>query len=721
MELLELNTISDRVIFKRITELVTTLLGCPVSLVSIVEGERQWFLGNTGFGLDETPLDVSFCAVCIADEQAMLVTDALTDPRFRANALVRQAPFIRSYLGVPIRSEDGELLGALCAISTEPNAFYESSIAPLSKLAELVEQNIMLHHRTRQLSRRNAALRESARVFHHAEMAANIGSWRIDIASNMLHWSNQARTIHGLLNRKQVSLSEAIKFYVEEDRALVRANVRAALEQGIPFQLETHIKRRDGALRRIKIMGERIEVDGQPVSIAGIVQDYTEDHLRDLALKHAAEHDRLTGLYNRAEFDRRLIAALAEAKGRPVTVALLDLDGFKDVNDTLGHLAGDQVLASLAARYRQMTGKDVFLARWGGDEFALLFNLAMDLPQIVAFCHELIISTGQFSAAQSNIPVLGATCGIARTNENLGGEELIRRADIALYRGKRDQGVVVCWDERLEAHHAAPKLAIRQLRHALDRGETFAAYQPIFDLETRRPVSVEALLRLPDGAGGVLAASEVFSALLDPVLSRRVSLVMLDEILKDGPQLLELLGPKCRIGLNLSQADLRETGFAEHLLKAVGGSAISPENLTIEVTETMLLSDESGRLRAALHLLDQAGCIIALDDFGTGFSSLSHLRRFPIRKLKIDREFISNIASDKQSRLIIQGIVDMSRSLGLRVVAEGVETAAEEEFLVRIGCAQAQGYRYARPQRLGDLVHHYRSAPSRNAGLTHAA
>lgn len=190
MELLELTAIPDRVIFKRITELVTTLLGCPVSLVSIVEGDRQWFLGNTGFGLDETPLDVSFCAVCIADEQAMLVTDALTDPRFCANALVTQAPFIRSYLGVPIRSEDGGLLGTLCAISTEPNALEESNIASLSKLAELVEQNITLHDRTRQLSRRNAALNESARVFHHAEMAANIGSWRIDIASSMLHWSN---------------------------------------------------------------------------------------------------------------------------------------------------------------------------------------------------------------------------------------------------------------------------------------------------------------------------------------------------------------------------------------------------------------------------------------------------------------------------------------------------------------------------------------------------
>lgn len=699
---LNLGAIPDPAIFSRIAELTAETLKCPVSLVSIVEKDRQWFLGNKGFDLNETPIGVSFCAFCIRDEVPMLVRDARNDTRFANNSLVTSAPFIRSYLGVPIRYETGELLGTLCAISPQPDAFSRDQIKPLELLAELVEQNIILHARTRDLRRSHAALREAEKVFRHAEQAANIGSWRVDIRTNSLHWSRQAHIIHGLdAAHGPVGVEEAINFYSEKERGLVLSRLREAIEHGTAMQFETQIRRKDGSSRRVRVIGERIDRDGEPSSVAGIVQDCTEEYLSTLALKRAAERDQLTGLYNRAEFDRRLSVAVQNADRQAVIVAVVDLDGFNEINDTLGHLAGDRVLAELAARFQALAGPDIFLARWGGDEFAILFPPETRLDAAKKVAARLIEETRRyFEHSQSpQFELLGATCGIAQLDELLPGEEIVRRADLALYKGKQENPCsVVCWDRTLDARQSSRKTAITRLRQALDTETILAAYQPIVDLETGRFTSFEALLRLPDGRGGMVPACDIFSALLDPVLSRRVSRMMLEKVLKDGPQLLDVFGYDCRIGINLSEADLGEGDFASHALEVLADSPLEPSNLTIEVTETMLLSDENGGLRSSLQLLHQAGCMIALDDFGTGFSSLSNLRRFPIRKLKIDREFISSIASDSQSRLIIQAVVEMSRGLGLRVVAEGVETEAQEEFLKQIGCYHVQGYRYGWPQ-----------------------
>ncbi|MEO0057798.1 MAG: hypothetical protein RIT17_1271 [Pseudomonadota bacterium] len=173
-------------------------------------------------------------------------------------------------------------------------------------------------------------------------------------------------------------------------------------------------------------------------------------------------------------------------------------------------------------------------------------------------------------------------------------------------------------------------------------------------------------------------------------------------MIANGPDILALLGPETRIGLNLSEADLRKGDFVRHLIDVVDDSALTPANFTIEVTETMLL-DASGQLHASLAMLDACGFTICLDDFGTGFSSLTHLRQFPIHKVKIDRDFIAGIGEDNQSRLIIQAIVQMGQSLGLRVVAEGVETEEQETFLRAIGCCHVQGYRFGRPVLIEDL------------------
>lgn len=700
---LDLEAIPGRDVFSRITLLASAMLDCPIALLSIVEHKRQWFLGRTGTDLSETPIADSFCAVCVLGDGPLLIEDAHADPRLKDNKLVTGAPFIRSYLGVPIHADDGMLLGALCVISPEPCAFRAEQIAPLAMLAELAEQSLALHARTRALSLANAALQQSSQIFRQAERATNVGSWRVDIASNQLHWSDQVYAIAGLEPGRSVSVADAVLMYQPQDRAMVSDALRETIEDGKPFMFETSIRRRDGEPRRIRVVGERVDVDGQPDSVAGIILDCTEEHLRNVALKRAAERDRLTGLYNRASFDRKLAMAMQRVEAEPVTVALVDLDGFKDVNDTLGHLVGDRVLETIAQQLRLKVATGMFVARWGGDEFAMLFPSSMTLPEVTCFLKGVLAEFDDLPALGSTQLKIGATCGVARMTSAASSEEIMRRADLALYRGKEDgRGTVVCWDQHIEARQSERHQAIARLRGALNSGQALAAYQPIVEMETGRVVSVEALLRLRCDSGRLMAASEVFTALLDPELSRRVSRVMLDQVVTDGSAILALFGPDCRIALNLSEADLRQGDFVRHLIDVIDDSPLSPANITIEVTETMLI-DASGQLRASLAMLDDCGFTVCLDDFGTGFSSLTHLRAFPIHKVKIDRDFIAGISEDHQSRLIIRAIVQMGHSLGLRVVVEGVETEEQELFLRGIGCRLVQGYRFGRPALLAEL------------------
>lgn len=716
---LGLEDIPDRDLFSRITVLASTMLDCPIALLSVVEEDRQWFLGRTGTDLSETPIKASFCAIPVLGEEPLLIKDARSDARLRDTALVTGAPFIRSYLGVPIRAESGTVLGALCAISPDPAAFRPEQIAPLAMLAELAEQSIALHVRTRELGAANIALRQSSQTFRQAERAVNVGSWRVDIATSRLHWSDQVFVIAGLEPGHSVAVEDAVKLYQPDDRAMVSAALRATIEHGAPFNVETSITRESGERRRIRMVGERVDVDGRPNSVAGIILDCTEEHLRNVALKRAAERDRLTGLHNRASFDQRLAAAMQRVEEAPVTVALLDLDGFKDVNDTLGHLVGDRVLEAIAEQLRIQTAAGVFLARWGGDEFAMLFPSAMSLAEVTAFLQSLLIDFNAITPFGSSLIKIGATCGVARIDTPASSEEIMRRADLALYRGKEEgRGAVVCWNQQMEARQFERQQAMARLRGALNSGRALAAYQPIVELGTGRVTSVEALLRLRDEDGQLLAAGDVFAALLDPELSRRVSRVMLDTVMADGPAILALFGPDCRIGLNLSDADLRQGDFVRHLIDVIGNSPLRPANITIEVTETMLI-DAGGQVRASLAMLDQCGFTICLDDFGTGFSSLTHLRAFPIHEVKIDRDFIAGIGEDHQSRLIIQAIMQMGQSLGLRVVAEGVETEEQEMFLRGIGCQHVQGYRYGRPALLHDMCAVF--AGSTPANLRHSA
>lgn len=442
--------------------------------------------------------------------------------------------------------------------------------------------------------------------------------------------------------------------------------------------------------------------------MAGVFVDCTDEHQHMVALQRAATRDSLTGLYNRSEFDRRLGEALARARAGDdapaVTVLLLDLDGFKDVNDRLGHLVGDSLLVKIAKALDHKVQGEAFLARWGGDEFAILFESELALDQAQRFAGDLITEITDHVRIGESMIQIGASCGIAQVAGPATSEEIVRRADLAMYNAKvNDRGSVQCWSENIESAQAARQSAITRLTGALNTGRAFAAYQPIVSLDDGQTVALEALLRLREPDGRIVSASEIYPALLDPVLARRVSSFMIEQIAKEAPELLALNGQDLQIGINVTEADLRRGNFGQIMEKLIGDSVLEPKNIVLEVTETMLILDETGAIRAMLHELDERGFTIALDDFGTGFSSLTHLRDFPIRKVKIDKDFIAAMTRHHQSRLIVQAMVQMGRSLDLRIVAEGIESDEQLTLLKSIGCSHGQGYRFARPASLEEI------------------
>ncbi|MFY8195144.1 MAG: diguanylate cyclase domain-containing protein, partial [Novosphingobium sp.] len=428
------DAIADLEGFSRITSLASSMLGCPYALLTLREGNYHAIRGWSGLDFSELAGCDPLFALCRPDVGPQLVGDARSDPLLCTSAVVTGAAQIRSVIALPIRSEEGGLSGMLCAMSPDRDCFRMDQVAPLTLLAELAEQGISLHLRTRTLSRTNAILQQSQKIFRQAERAANIGSWRVDLATGGLDWSDQVFRINGLEPGHVIGVEQAVALYMPEDRDMVANALEQTIAHGTPFSFETSILRRDGQLRQVRVVGERIDVDGEPNSVAGIIQDCTEEHLRNVALKRAAEHDSLTGLYNRASFERRLVSAMERVAHEPVTVALLDLDGFKEVNDTLGHLLGDRVLEGVARRLSDGLEPGVFLARWGGDEFAILFPPAMDSDEVTRLLRELVAGFNELAPIGTAQFRIGATCGIARIETAVRTEEIMRRADLALYR-----------------------------------------------------------------------------------------------------------------------------------------------------------------------------------------------------------------------------------------------------------------------------------------------
>jgi diguanylate cyclase (GGDEF)-like protein len=567
-------------VYDEIVRAAAELCGTPVSLVSLIDEDRQWFKAKVGLEADQTPRDIAFCAHAICSEDLMEVPDALDDDRFTSNPLVLDDPNVRFYAGAPLRTAAGYSYGTLCVLDTVPRLLTPEQRDGLTRLARQV--TVLLELR--------ASLNELSAAYSQLELA-------------------------------------------HHERDAVEASLR-----------------------------------------------------------HQAHHDALTGLPNRALLMERVEASLiaSTTTGRQFAMLICDVDDFKDVNDGLGHPAGDTLLVEVARRLRNCVRDTDTVARFGGDEFVVLID---DTDQQAVD----LLGTRILDAMSAPVTIGGrdhirptVSIGVALQTPGVDGDALLSNADAAMYRAKALGGGRMCQFDSALRNEVVDRLNITaEFRVAVTNDEVFCLHQPEIDLVGDELFGLESLVRWRHPTRGVLRP-EQFIPILEATngtgdLFDRV----LHLTLEAQAAWAEELGLWPNVAVNLSARQLDDTRLAATVGSALSRFSAPAESLWLEVTESALASATTFD---TLHAVRGLGVHLAIDDFGVGWSSMERLSRFPWDLLKIDRAFITPLGRTENAELVVNGIISLAHSLGIRTAAEGVETVEQLQQLRDLGCDIVQGY-----------------------------
>jgi diguanylate cyclase (GGDEF)-like protein/PAS domain S-box-containing protein len=460
------------------------------------------------------------------------------------------------------------------------------------------------------------------------------------------------------------------------------------------------------ATRIVSRNDRAIRVVDQPMKGGGWVatfEDITEWQQAQEQISHMARHDALTNLPNRTLFREQLEKASRLAKrSDQLAVLCLDLDHFKEINDTLGHPIGDALLREVARRLGECVTEHDTVARLGGDEFAIVQFCSNCEPSVVSQLASLVVEriAAPYEIGGHQL-VIGVSIGISLAPEDgKGPDELLQKADLALYRAKADgRGTYRFFETGMDARAQARRLLERDLRLALERDEFEVYYQPIRDVVGEQVVAFEALARWNHSLRGLIAPNNFI-----PVAEETGLIVPLGDIVLRKACADAAGWPKdIAVAVNLSPVQFKNPNLVSSVKAALEASHLSADRLELEITESVLLQNSEATL-AVLHELRGFGVRISLDDFGTGYSSLSYLRSFPFDKIKIDRSFVTDLATREDSMAIVRAVTGLGKSLGIVTTAEGVETDTQFDLLRQEGCTQAQGYLFSPPRPAADVA-----------------
>jgi diguanylate cyclase (GGDEF)-like protein/PAS domain S-box-containing protein len=476
---------------------------------------------------------------------------------------------------------------------------------------------------------------------------------------------------------------------------------QTAAEQGIVRGAEVELYRKDRSRFWVMVNLRAIhDTQGALVMFEGTAEDISHRKAAEAQVSFLAYHDALTGLPNRELFKDRLENALAGArrKNQWLAVMFLDLDRFKNINDSLGHSFGDEVLKAVAGRLRQCARQQDTVARLGGDEFLIMLADLRERGEAEDVARRVVEATAQTFVVEGRALSTGGCIGISVFPEDGGDSEtLIRNADAAMYCAKEEGSNRVRIFTGDMTSRATARLTVESaLRAALDADEFFLLYQPQVEIASGRITGIEALLRWQHPVQGVVRPGDFI-----PVAESSGLILPIGEwvVRAACAQLAQWRDQRRRVtpvSVNVSALQFRQEGFCSLIRSALDDAGLPAQALELELTESLLLSS-ADMIQPVMEELREMGVTLAIDDFGTGYSSLSYLKQFRVRKLKIDGSFIRGLGTDRDDEAITTAVVRMAKSLNMRVVAEGVETARQAEFLRALGCDAMQGYWISHP------------------------
>jgi diguanylate cyclase (GGDEF)-like protein/PAS domain S-box-containing protein len=547
------------------------------------------------------------------------------------------------------------------------------------------------------------ALRESEERFRLAAQAAGLGIWDYDAVTNTRIWSDEFKSMLGLPSHTVAEVELASRLVLPEDRPILDKLVAAATDGNDDQRFEATLRIRranDGAIRWMRTSGwKTLAESGGLARLIVTVRDITEERIAEAKVRWTAAHDALTQLPNRSSFQRQLEVAIQEATHHEDRAALLllDIDHFKQINDTLGHDTGDAVLCTFAERVRSALPVGDVVFRLGGDEFAVILRRVRNDTEVVEVSDRILARLREPILHQGRALDCKASVGASiYPDDATNSDKLLKDADIALYAAKaagRSRLVMFKPELRAEMQRRASMLSIA--RDALDHDRIVPFYQPKVELSTGQISGFEALLRWHHPRLGVQPPGLIAAAFEDLDLANAMSDRIFNKVIADMRLWLDAGVEFGHVAVNASAAEFRHDNLAERILDRLSAASVPTNRLELEVTETVFLGRGGEYVDRALKLLAHEGVTIALDDFGTGYASLSHLKQFPVHIIKIDQSFVRDIQSATDDAAIIKAVLNLGKSLGIKVVAEGIETPVQAAYLARLGCEYGQGFLFS--------------------------
>ncbi len=538
-----------------------------------------------------------------------------------------------------------------------------------------------------------------ADVIENAQRVAKFGTWDWDSSHGEHYWSDGLYDILGIDRSIAPSQDQFLSRIHEADRERVYQLLVAAVQEYSSFELEARIRLADGKERFVQQRGQVTKIaKNNHVRVTSIIYDVTERKESEKRLVYLANYDTLTSMPNRNLFHDRLKHSMTQAKRKKNQLALLylDLDHFKAVNDALGHQAGDKLLIEASQRIKKCIRESDTAARLGGDEFTIILEQIEKNEQVSVVAQNLLSLLSQSYRINNNEVVISASMGITMyPGDGEDVDTLLRKADSAMYFAKEQgRNNYHFFTEELNQQAQERLILENGLRMALERDQFQIHFQPQIELKTGRIIGAEALLRWVPSQNGV-SPKRFIPILEETGCIVKVGTWVLGEACKAAKEWQKKGYGNLCVAVNLAARQLRQADIIDIVKQALENSGLAPEYLEIELTESTLIDTSISKKN--LKRLEKLGVRLAIDDFGTGYSSLSYLKQYSVDVLKIDRSFIMDINKDKDDDAVTSAMVALSHKLDMKVIAEGVETVEQLEYLTALGCDQAQGFLIAEP------------------------